>query len=478
VVVYAWARELHGPAGAALALALATFSPTLLAHGHLVTTDAGVTALALLALWAFSRLVTRLTWARAVACGAALGAALAAKFSALFLLPSLPASWLARAWLERRRAATPPPCPNGGTGTASSPPAASPGARPERSSTARALLAAAIVAGMACTVIWGAYGFRARPSPDPAFQLDWRAVEGERGAVADGARFLARHGILPQGYPYGMLLSRARSRDRTAYAFGRYSTDGWWWYFPAAFLVKTPAPALLLYAWGLYAVLRGGRGGLARGCHLLAPLVIYWLVAMATPLNIGVRHLLPVHPLLAVVAGAVVAAPAPPWRRRAAVLLAGATAASCLWAAPYFIPFFNLPARAVFAPHEMLVDSNLDWGQDLGRLKRYLDAHGVGTIKLSYFGAASPRYIGLDHEVLPAANVSILCEKDHRLATALHRGDYVAISATNLVGASFPAEFRDDLRAFREMEPHAVIGGSIFVHLLDADSGARGLAGE
>jgi hypothetical protein len=62
---------------------------------------------------------------------------------------------------------------------------------------------------------------------------------------------------------------------------------------------------------------------------------------------------------------------------------------------PHYLAYFNgivTPAKA----YRHLVDSSLDWGQDLPGLKRYLDAHSSeGSNYFSYFGTASPAYYGI-----------------------------------------------------------------------------------
>ncbi len=481
IVVFAWARALFGPIAGLVALVLVTFCPTLLAHGHLVTTDVGMAALALLALRAFSRMGTRPTWPGALGCGGLLGAALVAKFSALFLLPALLATHVIRWCLGRTRAARAAGAVHLSTARPRLGHDASRGgldavaarALPRRRRLLSSVGTVCLVVLGAYVTVWGAYGFRYRGSSDPAFQFDWAGLDGP-GALLQAVTFLRDHRVLPEAYLYGFALIEQRTRDRASYALGRFSPDGWWWYFPFALLVKTPVATLLLYAWGLGALLWRGSGELARVCHLVVPLALYWIAAVATPLNIGVRHLLPALPMMMILTGGLAPRPgdpAPRWRGRTLAALLATTTAACLAAAPYFIPFFNLPSRLVFARHYMLADSNLDWGQDLRRLRRYMDRHGISAVRLSYFGSASPGNLGLAHEMLTSANVYLMCEKDLVMARALRPGDYVAISATNLVGASFPVEARDELAAFRALKPVATIGHSIFVYRMPGPRG-------
>jgi hypothetical protein len=110
----------------------------------------------------------------------------------------------------------------------------------------------------------------------------------------------------------------------------------------------------------------------------------------------------------------------------------------------------------------MLVDSNLDWGQDLARLKGYMDRVGARSLKLSYFGTASPRHLGLSHEVLPGFNSYSRFEPEWPAARELHPGDLVAISATNLMGVYL--EDAQLYRWFRRLIPVTTVGSSIVVY--------------
>jgi 4-amino-4-deoxy-L-arabinose transferase-like glycosyltransferase len=478
VAVFAGARAIFGRAGGFVAVTLATFSPTLLAHGHLVTTDAAVTALALFTLYAFAALAARPTVWRAVGSGALLGAALATKFSALFLIPSIAGAAALRAALQRRDAG--PRRGDGPAGRDPMPCAERPNASVARADrdvpwTSRARrcgrgLALALSAALAAYVtIWGAYGFRAHPAEDPTLGFEWDTVRSDAGWVNMAVRTLHDHRVLPESWTYGFALQQQRTRDRASYALGRFSLDGWWWYFPFALLVKTPVGALVLYVWGLCALARAGRTALARAAFLLVPLGVYWAAVVSTPLNIGIRHLAPALALMTVLAGGAAAhAVRSPSRGpcRFLGLLLAAVVIEVVLAGPHYIGFFNAPARLAFPRHHMLVDSNLDWGQDLRRLKRFMDERGIASVKLSYFGSASPTALGLRHEVLSTANVYIMCETGLVGATPFQPGDWVAISATNLVGASFPAEHRDTFARFRSLTPTATVGHSIFVYHL------------
>lgn len=428
VAVYVAARGLYGPRRALLALTLAAFCPTLLAHGHLVTTDVPLTALFLLTLIAFGAFLRIPSGARAVGTGLALGGALASKYSAVALVPILTVLGGAAVWLTHRRNPE----------------------RPKPSAWLRAAALSAVIAGTALLVVWACYGFRYTATPEGNWPF------GEREGFATGLARKIR--LLPEAYLAGMenVADHVRRGHRT-YALGE-EADRFWWYFPFAFAVKTPIPALLLFGAGLVdAIRRRGRSE----AFLIVPLFAYWALALWGNLNLGVRHLLPTLPLLMILgAGFDVPRNAwSTWRGKLAALGAPATALSTLLAAPFFLGYFNEGARLVWERHEMLTGSNLDWGQDLRRLKRHLDAEGIGKIKLAYFGTASPRQAGLDFESLPVRNLFADRHPETIGSWTFVPGDVVAVSATHLVSRDAPA-----LHALLQSEPDAVIGHSIFVY--------------
>jgi 4-amino-4-deoxy-L-arabinose transferase-like glycosyltransferase len=448
--VYATARKFFGEPAGFISLCLATFCPPLLAHSHLVHTDAAMTALLFLTLLAFMKMAESWSIKWSVGCGLLLGASLAAKFSAVLLLPIALLIGLARVLGDR--------VPGG-----------------LRSGWSRLRPSAAMAWGCALALlvayveIWAWYGFRYGCSPDGSFTLAWQF---DKLAATPAGRLLKLaydHHLLPQAYAYGLAHVASHSEEgHSAYALGQYSNTGWWWYFPFAFLVKTPAPTLIVIGWGLYAVWRRALSGPVKEVPLLLALLVYGVSAMSSNINIGIRHILPAYPLLLTLAGGAVQAvdrttSSWRWTRRAALALTATTALGCLAGAPYFLADFNLPSTLVLQRHEMLGDSNLDWGQDLGRLKRYLDRHHIGSIKLAYCGVASPRHLGLRHDVLPAGNIYSQQEREWRKTSEIVPGDLVAVSATCLVG--IVAEDKNYyLRVFKDLKPEATIGHSIFLY--------------
>jgi hypothetical protein len=177
-----------------------------------------------------------------------------------------------------------------------------------------------------------------------------------------GAEYVAQHS--EAGHP--------------AFLLGRYHDQGWWYYFPVVVFFKTPLALLLLAA--------GGMIALRRRAIAYLPLLLL-LPALTSKINIGVRHVLPLYPLLAIVAAYAAVAL---WRRSrvATVVLLGWYFVATAAAHPDYLPYFNELARH---PEQIAVDSNLDWGQDLLRLEQLSRRERLQPLYISYFGTADWR---------------------------------------------------------------------------------------
>jgi hypothetical protein len=173
--------------------------------------------------------------------------------------------------------------------------------------------------------------------------------------------------------------------NHRAYLFGEIRQGGWWYYFPVILFFKTPIAFLLLAVAGMVIFGRKGRWDLA-----LVPLAMLG-VAMTSRINIGVRHLLPIYPLLTMAAAVAVTRG---WKTsRPARML---TVALAVWffivtviAHPDYLSYFN--EAAGLHPERIASDSNLDWGQDLYRLAEVVEEERLAPIHLAYFGWANPR---------------------------------------------------------------------------------------
>jgi hypothetical protein len=186
-----------------------------------------------------------------------------------------------------------------------------------------------------------------------------------------------------------------------------------------AFLLKTPLPSLALLVLGAFALFANRAVSRETKLTIAVPLLAHFLlVSFVSNWNIGLRYLLPVYPL-----GAVIAAAAFLSRRLRlpAAALAAASVITGVAAYPQHLSYFNLASGGPEKAYRFLADSNLDWGQDLIRLKQYTDREHTGQICLAYFGTVDPEIYGIDYR-LP--DDDSLCP-------------YLAVSVQYLVGLAY-----------------------------------------
>jgi 4-amino-4-deoxy-L-arabinose transferase-like glycosyltransferase len=218
--------------------------------------------------------------------------------------------------------------------------------------------------------------------------------------------FLRRNRILPEAYVYGHAYVWKFSRQRSAFMNGEFHLFGWKTFFPYTFLVKTPLMIFGLIGLAAAALVRTRR--FYDTLPLWVLMVFYWAAVIPSQINIGHRHILPVYPPLFILCGA-----AALWLRaegrarnvlRAApVVLAVLLATEALYRYPNYLAYFNVIAGGPARGYRRLIDSSLDWGQDLPGLRRYLDRQpGSDRAYLSYFGNARPSYYQIPAVHLPS----------------------------------------------------------------------------
>lgn len=363
LVVFVFARELVGAAGALTALALHAFSPDVIAHGSLATLDVPAAGFVLTSAWLLWRARRRPRLYVPLA-GVALGAALATKMSTLAAVPVLVALAALSSWSAR------------------------PASEARRRSLVRAAAAVGVVVLVAVAVVWASYLVvdpRLRWSP----QQHVPVAHGLRGFAVDLLPF-------PEAYRDGMRVQFAfENYPWQGFLFGRLYTGSLWYYLPAALLVKTPLGMLALWAAGTVAVVAVRRLRPAAP-YLLVPAAVLLGAAMTGSRDFGTRYAVFVPMFLAVAAGCVVAVRWR-WAPVAAAALVLFVAVSSLRTYPYYLPYSNEAFGGPGKTHLRLHDSNVDWGQDLGRLADRLDARYRGErIWLVYKGSGVPSFYGID----------------------------------------------------------------------------------
>ncbi|MDO8803061.1 MAG: glycosyltransferase family 39 protein [Elusimicrobiota bacterium] len=272
----------------------------------------------------------------------------------------------------------------------------------------------------------------------------------------------------------GFSVFRELKGGHETYVLGKMGTSGSWYYFPLAFLIKTPLPALLLALAGFYGFDRRRPGDSERLRYLIVPAACWMLLGVFSNTQVGVRHILPVYPLLCVWAGLASAALWAGGRlahRGAVCLLFAWLAAGTLLAFPGYISYFNEAAGGARGGHRYLLDSNLDWGQGLKELGAYVKEQGAGHIYLSYFGCGDPHAYGIKY----APVLMTVCSKlpGDGLPPEGQEKKLLAVSVSNRLGVYYqPHTLFSWLDSRR---PVRIISDSIWVYDVTGDPAAQKL---
>ena len=441
--IYFAAKNLFGFEAAVAALGLYALDPNILAHSSIIHTDIPFAGFFFISTYFFFRSLGRFS-ASNVSCAAAFfSLAAITKYSAIAILPI---------WIILAGAFVLSPALGAVAGTAVD-------SRLKTFARAAAALTIALIASY--TAIWAIYRFRFDAIPGGTQHLDTAVVLPSQPLLRAFVEFILHNRLLPEAWLHGQLVV-FNVLHRPSYLLGRVSADGFLSYFPVVFLVKTPLPTILLIAVAILLAVRGiNRRQLML---LLLPAFLYFALAVLSRMNIGLRHILPVYPFLYVLAGGAAAVlwSGGRWMRRSVVALAIWALWICAWTFPNYLAYFNELVGGPRNGYRVLLDSNLDWGQELNGLKRWMDQNGVKKIQLAYFGWVDPEYYGIDAAYTGGAWVGY----DPPATQTPEPFQYAAFSAQLLYGPeSAPAA-----APFRSRKPVAVIGHSIFVFRLSEDS--------
>jgi hypothetical protein len=367
--MFSVAAAFFGPVAGIVTTALYVFDPTVAAHGHLITTDIAVALGGVAVFSAAWRFAHRPDATSTILLGGAIGFASLAKFTSVIFFPVLLVVLLLL---------------SGGR---------------ELVRRIPRLIVAVLVAWL---VILVGYGFSLRPPPPVTSLLGTVAPDSHPPVLVDKtvtrAYQVLRYLGLPRQYFKGLAIVLAHvAGGHVSFLLGELSPTGWWYYFPVVFSSKTPVAVLLLL---IVAVSVGARKMREPGqWYWLVAAGSYFLCAMTSRSDLGFRHLLPAVAFLMIWMGSLAQELA---ARRWLPLV---TAGLLIW----LMIDFGRSADRYFAYYNELVgdrgymvatDSNLDWGQDLKRIRAYLDRHSEITAPYVEYPADGPSsldYYGIRH---------------------------------------------------------------------------------
>lgn len=462
-ICFRWGAELYGTAAGLLALLLWCFSPNILAHAELVTPDIPATSLGVAASYAFWRWLKIPTWWGAIIAGLVLGLAELTKFTWIILFGLWPLLWIA--WMIADR----------------------------RSSTLQhhfiqqgGQLALQLL--LALYVINLGYGFEGTVTKLGEFKFVSTMLKGPDAEKTEEVNRFANSWLkdvpvpIPKNYLLGIDIQKRDFEDfgRPSYLRGTFQDRGWWYYYFYAATIKIPLGTWVLVLFAniksIVSLCRRQSPPLADTIVLLAPaVVVFALVSSQTGFSHHFRYVLPSFPFLfigvsqvAFVFGklsfkSVVTAAAILW-----------SVGSSLWYYPHNLSYFNELAGGPLGGPTHLINSNIDWGQDLLHLKQWLSAHPeANPLHLAYYGYYDPAGLRIEYTAIP--HQSAVDGNSGRTLTeqvAIDPGWY-AVSVNYIRGYPWRAP-QGAYEYFQNFTPVATTGYSIYIyHITEADLEGR-----
>ena len=380
ILLYIWAMELFGLKTGLFILFLYTFTPEILAHGHYVTTDVAAALGFTLAIYTFNKYLEKQKLKYLLIAAAAFGVAQLLKFSVFLLFGIFPILILIKSYFDSKA--------NKAT---------------YLQAFWKYFKGFLLIAVLSLIVVWVVY-----------IPMVWNTpVEIEKMVIVNNLTsdsrvelfrnilsYLAGNPITKAlgHYLLGVMLVFTRvAGGNSTFIIGHFSDKAISWFFPLAWLMKTPATIIILTFFSLIFVIsrKVKNAGEAWFLWLIAvPFTIYWAVSIEGSLDIGTRHLIPTIPFLylfigfamkGIIESKKIAA------KIALIVIVFSLAVPVIANFPNYLGYFNVFTYG-HKSYNLMVDSSLDWGQDLKRLADYAKKNDIKDIKIDYFGGGIPKY--------------------------------------------------------------------------------------
>ncbi len=435
---FLWGKRLYSPISGIVSLGLWIVSPTVLGWGASFTPDAACASLGLVSAYHYLTWLERADWRSTFLAGLTLGLAELTKTSWLILFALYPLVW----WIARRKGTTQ--------------------AKPTQG---------LLILVMGVFLINAIYGFEGSGTPLGEYRFVSRTLAGEK-SVADhgdgGNRFngslLTSIPVpLPYNYVRGIDLQKLDfEQGMGSYLWGEWSEKGWWYYYIVALLFKETAGLWLLFLIAVaLRVLR--RTALSRHelVLMLPAIFLFMLVSSQTGFSRYIRYVLPCLPAAIIFSSSLLAEKGWILNKIALGLLIWSSVSS-LWVFPYNLAYFNEFAGGPTQGHRYLLDANVDWGQDLFRVKQWIHNHPeVGKPYMVHTGFVSGTHVGIDsHWPVRWPTVEVVAEA-RKQPSPPAPGWYI-ISLNELFNQ------KGDYRYLRDLTPVDRIGYSFWVYHIES----------
>jgi hypothetical protein len=323
-----------------------------------------------------------------------------------------------------------------------------------------------LIGSVAWGVLWSIYGFRFAMNPVNVFVP---SLESEAQPLSAGMRsflfFCKHYRLLPESYILGLADVQNVGESTTTYIFGQVHMHGVWYYFPTLLTLKWTMGTLLLLGLAVWAYVSGRIRRPREVFFLIVPAAVYFTIAAAGPLNLGVRHILPVFPFAFALIGAAMSRLIE--RRRTWIWVVGALllahAVESLAAYPNYLPFANLFWGGSSKTNLYFTDSAVDWGQELVQVKEWTDRNNVKDCAFAYYASPVllPSDYGIPCRMLPTPD-NDWGAMQFDLPSVVHGP--ILISFSDLNGYELGTRERNLYRTFFKRKPDETIANGVAVY--------------
>jgi hypothetical protein len=448
ILVFSWSKKLFGTIGAMISLTFLVTCPVFISFSGIISADISAAMLFLAVTRSYWTVLHKVTPFTVAVFAIAFALLLLTKLSSLVFVP-------VSVLLLLIRLVGAHPLDLGWCWT------------PSRKITSMMSSVLVLIASMCAVflivtvIIWAAYGFRyAAMSPDshwPA-KLNWQdtlKVEDEAPSLSPDkalhslTTFANSMHLFPEAFLFDLASLRNLTKSRQAFFLGETSDKGWLLYFPFTFLAKTSLPTLLasilaiaVFLWAGLGIKRGNGTSPPWKIYECLPLFIFififMIAAMTRGVNIGHRHILPIYPFIFVLLGVLgyLFRRDKLWSKLFVTLLLMGSIISAIAIHPNHMAYVSSMLGGPFKAYKMLVDSSLEWGQELPSVKKWIDEEKLSSndlnIYFSYFGSGSPKSEGIKAERLPGYFDPLMNDSKSSTYTKLLKPGIYLISATML----------------------------------------------
>jgi hypothetical protein len=446
-IVFLWARREYGDFAAVMAAALFTTLPNVLAFSSIAYTDIVAAATQVGLFFAFVQWLDKPTRRSALWLGLAAGLALASKATTVIFFPAAALAIVLGKWICTRTLVG------------------------ENIPARQIVRHVAIVAALAIVTLWATYGFSVGHVRE-GMNLSADSIPSFRQfppPVARAGRWLvASDPLIPapaliKGVADAWLLNKEKP---AAYLLGHIKDGGWWYFFLVGVGVKSPLPFLVLAGVGIISLKTFDAQRRWRAMAPLLAALAVLLVTMPVKYNAGVRHVMVVFPLLAIVAGSGCSSL---WHQQEGrrlpariglIVLLSWQAVSTMRTQSDFLAYFNELAGS--DPSKVMVAGcDLDCGQDLGLLSRELRARHISHATIAIWTSADPSRTDLPSFDVPQA---------YRPVTGWFAISLRALRFGNSFHMQYPVGAFDWLKAYQPVSP---VGKTILLYHIPEDGRPR-----